>query len=99
MATILVITLGSLLTLINLLLLAGRISHKTACGWITVLMTGSGIGSAIAGWTTNVYISAAGAALMGWEWWNSGGGDGTRRRLKSWASRFQGVRRTAPQGA
>jgi hypothetical protein len=97
--TTLLITHGSLLTLVNLLLLTGRISHKTACGWITVLMTGSGIGSAIAGWTTNVYISAVVAALMGWEWWNSGGGDDTKRRLKSLARRFQGVRRTAPQGA
>lgn len=38
-------------------------------------------------------------ALCAWQWWNNGGGDGTRRRLKSWARRFQGVRRTAPQGA
>jgi len=44
------------------------------------------------------FFSALGA-VNAWIWWNGGGGDGTRRRLKSWAGRFQGVRRTAPQGA
>lgn len=36
------------------------------------------------------------AVLWTWVWWNSGGGDGTRRRLRQLASRFQPVRRTAP---
>jgi hypothetical protein len=33
-----------------------------------------------------------------WHWWNNGGGDGTRRRLRHWARKFQGTRRTAPAG-
>lgn len=31
-----------------------------------------------------------------WTWWKGGGGDGTRRRLRSLARVFRGVRRTAP---
>lgn len=42
-------------------------------------------------------VNAAGlSALFGWLWWHSGGGDDTKRRLKAWAARFHGVRRTAP---
>ena len=99
LTTTLIITYATLITLVNLLLLAGRISRKTASGWMTVLCTGGGIGCAIAGWTSNVYLHAALGAWSAWSWWHGGGGDGTRRRLKSWARRFQGVRRTAPQGA
>lgn len=42
------------------------------------------------------YVAAATAAVNAYQWWRSGGGDGTRRRLKQWAGRFHGVRRTAP---
>lgn len=41
-------------------------------------------------------ILAGLTALQLWLWWNSGGGDGTRRRLRKWARQFQGTRRTAP---
>ena len=99
LTTTLLITYASLITLVNLLLLTGRISNKTASGWMTVLCAGGGIGSAIAGWTSNVYLHAALGAWSAWNWWNSGDGDGTRRRLKSWTRRFQGVRRTAPAAA
>lgn len=29
-------------------------------------------------------------------WWNGGGGDKTKKRLKKWARKFSPVRRTAP---
>ncbi|MDI9836230.1 hypothetical protein [Streptomyces sp. KAU_LT] len=48
------------------------------------------------------FLAAADAAVLAlslWSWWNNGGGDGTRRRLRQWARRFQGVRRTAPASA
>jgi hypothetical protein len=41
-------------------------------------------------------VNAAALAWALWLWWNGGGGDGTRRRLRRLAGRFQGVRRTAP---
>lgn len=42
---------------------------------------------------------AAVSAWCAYDWWTKGGGDGIRRRLKTWARRFQGVRRTAPSHA
>lgn len=36
------------------------------------------------------------AALLAWSWWNSGGGDDTRRRLREAARPFKAVRRTTP---
>lgn len=46
--------------------------------------------------------TAMNVAVMIWygmDWWRNGGGDGTKRRLKKVAKKFEGVRRTAPQGA
>lgn len=99
LTTTLIVAYATLITLVNLLLLSGRISNETASGWMAILSAAGGVGSAIAGWTRNVYLHAAFTAWMAWAWWHGGGGDGTRRRLKSWARRFQGVRRTAPAGA
>lgn len=42
------------------------------------------------------YFSAGTCAFALWMWWKGGGGDKTKRRLKSLASKFQPVRRTAP---
>lgn len=39
------------------------------------------------------------AGLSLYCWWNNGGGDNTKRRLKKWAAKFKPVRRTAPQPA
>lgn len=44
-------------------------------------------------------ICAGSLALSAWVWWNGGGGDATKRRLRKWARKFTGVRRTAPAGA
>jgi hypothetical protein len=41
-------------------------------------------------------FEAALAAMCMWLWWQDGGGDDTKRRLRSWARKFHGVRRTAP---
>lgn len=43
-------------------------------------------------------IDAVGFAWFAWKWWNGGGGDDTKRRLRRWARKFQPVRRTAPAG-
>jgi hypothetical protein len=95
----LVTAFGCLVVGMILLLLAGRITQRQFAGWMTIGYIAAGVLSAVNGWTSTLYMTAAGAALFGWLWWHSGGGDGTRRRLKSWARRFEGVRRTAPQGA
>ncbi|WP_329474176.1 hypothetical protein OIE75_41040 (plasmid) [Streptomyces sp. NBC_01723] len=49
--------------------------------------------------TVSAGMGAGFTTVFGWLWWKGGGGDNTKRRLKSWASRFQGVRRTAPSHA
>ncbi|MGV2914611.1 hypothetical protein [Streptomyces alfalfae] len=41
-------------------------------------------------------MSTATFIWSAWQWWNGGGGDGTRRRLRRLAGHFHGVRRTAP---
>lgn len=41
-------------------------------------------------------INAASTAIAAYMWWRDGGGDDTKRRLRRWARKFHGVRRTAP---
>jgi type II secretory pathway pseudopilin PulG len=41
-------------------------------------------------------VNAASCAVCLWTWWHRGGGDGTKRRIRSLRRRFTGVRRTAP---
>lgn len=44
-------------------------------------------------------VFAAFGAVAAWLWWISGGGDGTKRRLRRLRVRFAPVRRTAPATA
>ena len=41
-------------------------------------------------------LAAGSTAYWAWVWWNSGAGDGPKRRLKAWRRKFHGRRRTAP---
>lgn len=77
----------------------GRISWYRASGIVALGSVPVIAAYALDGQTAVASFFAAMGALNAWIWWKGGGGDGTRRRLKSWARRFQGVRRTAPQGA
>ncbi|RSN50532.1 hypothetical protein DMH12_24940 [Streptomyces sp. WAC 04229] len=54
------------------------------------------LGNVLSQDTVSAGMGAGFTTILGWLWWKGGGGDDTKRRLKSWASRFQGVRRTAP---
>lgn len=49
--------------------------------------------------TLGVSIDVAFIIWGTWIWWNGGGGDDTKRRLRKLAEKFEGVRRTAPQAA
>jgi hypothetical protein len=97
--SILVAAFGCAVCGLSLLWLGGRLTERQYAGGMVVSHIAAGVLCAAARWTTNLYLVAGGTALFTWIWWNSRGGDGTRRRLKRWAGRFQGVRRTAPQGA
>ena len=99
LANSLVIAFGCVITTVTILMLTGRITVRQYAGWMATTYALSGVLCAVARWTTVLYLDAGGVALFVWLWWNSGGGDDTKRRLKRWARRFQGVRRTAPQGA
>ena len=77
----------------------GRISQTTANAVWAVANFLAGIAFVL---NSEPFWACWCAGIAAWcahGWWTGGGGDGTRRRLKSWARRFQGIRRTAPQGA
>lgn len=44
-------------------------------------------------------LNAMACAYCLWRWWNGGGGNDTKRRLRKLRTRFAGVRRTAPAAA
>jgi hypothetical protein len=92
---------GALLTWIPLGLgfFTGRPSRKTAALLAALGWTMYGTASYMIGAWLNVLIAAGLGAGCLWLWWNDGGGDDTKRRLKRWARKFTPVRRTAPQGA
>jgi len=77
----------------------GRLARNHLSGVGAVASIPAVVASCLEGITSVASAFAALGAVNAWIWWHGGGGDGTRRRLKSWASRFRGVRRTAPQGA
>jgi hypothetical protein len=79
--------------------LLGRIGWRTLHGGDAAANALILLGNVIDGSTTLASASAAVMALSLWHWWNSGGGDDTKRRLRKWARGFRPVRRTAPAGA
>lgn len=95
----LVAVFGCTITALTLLYLSGRITVRKYAGWMALAYAAAGVLCAAEGWKDTLPLVSGGTALFAWLWWHSGGGDGTRRRLKSWAGRFQGVRRTAPSNA
>lgn len=88
---------------IMLLALAARmirwISDTTAYGLIALSQLAVCIGGFVTRNTLAASISGAAAGYLAWHWWNGGGGGKTKRRLRQWAGRFNGVRRTAPAGS
>lgn len=62
----------------------------------TALYMAAGLIAIHAGNTFYAAVCAGAVAVNSYMWWNGDGGNGTKRRLKSWASRFQGARRTTP---
>jgi hypothetical protein len=79
--------------------LFGRLTRPQVSGIVALGCIPSIVAFVLDGATVVASVFAALGAINAWGWWNGGGGDGTRRRLRKWARRFQGVRRTAPQGA
>jgi hypothetical protein len=65
-------------------------------GWLAIANGSNAAASALTGDRLTACVASGVCAFAAWMWWKSGGGDGTKRRLKSWARKFRGVRRTAP---
>ncbi|MFD7957004.1 hypothetical protein ACFV4X_26365 [Streptomyces ardesiacus] len=76
--------------------ITGRV--PTALGLFAVAYAIGAVGHMVNGSLVGASWDAGFAAVFAWLWWNRGGGDGTRRRLRRWARTFRGVRRTAPAG-
>lgn len=65
--------------------------------WFTAALFTQMIMSILLHHMFNAAFHAAGIAFLLWGWWNKGGGDGLKRRMKSWTS---SLRRTfVPQAA
>ena len=65
-------------------------------GWMAIANGANAAFNALTGDRAMACFASAVCAYAAWLWWKSGGGDGTKRRLKSWVRKFSGVRRTAP---
>lgn len=77
----------------------GRISQHALNGLLTVCNSLNLASAVLRNDRITGGIVAGALALSAWLWWHGGGGDGTKRRLRSWGRKFTGVRRTAPAGA
>jgi CHASE2 domain-containing sensor protein len=97
-ALILVITAMSLIGAAITARAAGLIGSRTLHGLMAIANAVNLIAAILTGRTGLASYLAGAFALSVWMWWNSGGGDGTKRRLRSLDRKFQGVRRTAPAG-
>lgn len=98
-AVVLSVVAMAVCTMAFIALVRGRIPARTAFGAVALGNGLACLGSVLAGRTMMAGLSAGAAALMLWLWWNRGGGDGTRRRLRTLRRQFTGVRRTAPAAA
>jgi hypothetical protein len=79
--------------------LAGHLAHRPFMACCALTNALNLIACVIADQTGAAGFLAGALALSLWSWWNAGGGDGTKRRLRSWGRKFRGVRRTAPVGS
>ncbi|WP_328439333.1 hypothetical protein OHA71_23635 [Streptomyces sp. NBC_00444] len=74
----------------------GRASWSATCAGISLGNAVQLLANVLVGSTTRAGALAGVVAVGLWLWWNRGGGDDTKRRIRKWARKFQGVRRTAP---
>lgn len=77
----------------------GRIKTYQLDGMLALGQAAVGIGSVYEGSWVGAIANSAVTAWSAYRWWNGGGGDDTKRRLRKLGRAFTGVRRTAPTGA
>jgi len=77
-------------------MILGRVRQRTVDGWFAIANALFAVTDSMSG---NHAMTAYNSGICAWcahRWWTGGGGDGTRRRLRSLRRRFSPVRRTAP---
>lgn len=97
--TLVLTGISSGISLAGVLLLFLTTHQRTGYALVAWGVALSGLRNVLGGHALWAAIDAGLTAWVLWMWWHRGGGDGTRRRLRRWARRFQGVRRTAPVAA
>jgi hypothetical protein len=80
-------------------LLTKRIPLHRVCGLLGVSNGLISIQSIREGHVLVALLHGAVCAGCFYAWWHGGGGDDTRRKLRQFRRRFEGVRRTAPTAA
>lgn len=96
MASLMVIAAMAAHAVVLIAAATGRIAPVTFMGWFAVVNAILALANVLIDSPALASFHAAVGALAAWLWRKGGGGDGTRRRLKRWVRRFEGVRRTAP---
>lgn len=76
--------------------LLGRATLHRTFGWNAFAYGCLTVAAVALYWPLWASLYAGIAAVFEWAWWHSGGGHGTKRRLRRLRARFAGVRRTAP---
>jgi hypothetical protein len=99
MMTTLATTVLTLIACSTLALFTHRITLRTYQGILAIANTLLAAGWAHRGSPLIAGVFAGLAALQAWLWWNGGGCNGTRRRLKTLRRRFVGTRRTPAHAA
>ncbi|AYG77902.1 hypothetical protein DWB77_00009 [Streptomyces hundungensis] len=79
--------------------LTGRLSARHFYALLTTAMLIRSIANIAQGKALYAATDAALTAYYAWRWWKNGGGDDTKRRLRSVAKGFTPTRRTAPTTA
>jgi len=88
---------GMLSQWIGLLIWLRRFGFWRACGWYALSGGNFLIASVMEHDRWGAVWDAIWTAFYLWVWWNGGGGDKTKKRLKKLARKFSPVRRAAPQ--
>ncbi|MFK0172622.1 hypothetical protein ACIQU5_27880 [Streptomyces sp. NPDC090306] len=80
-------------------LATGRLSQRQYLAGMAAATAIGAVVCVITHDTTWASVNSGSFAVIIWLWWQSGGGDDTKRRLRPLARRFSPVRRTAPSAS
>lgn len=79
--------------------LAPWMTRRSLWGFLMLGFSMNALACALADNQMILVINTTLGTLAAWMWWNNGGGDNTKRRLRGALKKFVPVRRTAPEAA